>query len=115
MTNDSSSQEESLRIHEFTSYHLSPVDVVKATCQYHAVVREEAPSHSDADLARLQREDPSAPELEVKSPELLLMLLLMLREIESPRVVLSSKTLVCFTGNDRVKIGQSASLFSHVC
>lgn len=34
---DSYSQEESLRIHEFTSHRLTPVDVVKATCQYHIV------------------------------------------------------------------------------
>lgn len=38
---DSYSQEESLRIHEFTSHHLTPVDVVKATCQYHFVGQDE--------------------------------------------------------------------------
>ncbi|KAL6455421.1 hypothetical protein MHYP_G00361230 [Metynnis hypsauchen] len=120
LVNDNCSQEESLRIHQFTSHHLTPVDVVKATCQYHAVVNEESPSHclveslaihpdavppvyedveselqglcsvpmhSEGEIARLQREDPSisviikalesgepAPQQDVQSPELILML-----------------------------------------
>lgn len=41
LTDDSCSQEESSRICEFTSHHLAPVDVVKATCQYHIVEKEE--------------------------------------------------------------------------
>lgn len=41
LINDSCSQEESLRIHEFTSHHLTSVDVVKATCQYHTVLQDD--------------------------------------------------------------------------
>lgn len=37
LSNDSASQEESQRIHEFTSHHLAPVNVVQATCQLHTV------------------------------------------------------------------------------
>lgn len=120
LVNDNCSQEESQRIHQFTSHHLTPVDVVKATCQYHAAVNEESPphclveslaihpdaippvyedveselqgfcsvpTHSEGDLARLQREDPSisviikalesgepAHQQDVQSPELMLML-----------------------------------------
>lgn len=40
LTNDSASQEESARIHEFTSHHLTPVDAVQATCQYHIIQNE---------------------------------------------------------------------------
>ncbi len=43
LINDPCSQEESMRIHDFTSHHLATVDVVKATCQYHMVVQEEEP------------------------------------------------------------------------
>lgn len=48
LTNDPFSQEESMRIHDFTSHHLAPVDVdvVKATCQYHIVEQEEEPFQS---------------------------------------------------------------------
>ncbi|KAL7841512.1 hypothetical protein SRHO_G00252030 [Serrasalmus rhombeus] len=120
LVNDNCSQEESQQIHQFTSHHLTPVDVVKATCQYHAAVNEESPSHclveslaihpdailpvyedveselqglcsvpthSEGEIARLQREDPSisviikalesgepAPQPDVQSPELMLML-----------------------------------------
>lgn len=41
LTNDPVSQEEYMRINDFTSHHLAPVDVVKATCQYHLMVQEE--------------------------------------------------------------------------
>ncbi|KAK2879334.1 hypothetical protein Q8A73_005098 [Channa argus] len=41
LTSDSQSQEESLRIREFTSYHLAPAEVVKVTCQYHTVAQDE--------------------------------------------------------------------------
>lgn len=54
LTNDSSLQEESLRIHEFTTHHLASVDAVKAICQYHAAVHEEAPSHCLVDLPSTQ-------------------------------------------------------------
>lgn len=67
LTDDSCSQEESSQICKFTSHHLAPVDVVKATCQYHMVEQDE-PSlppclieslaiHPDAILAAFQEED----------------------------------------------------------
>ncbi|KAK7898562.1 hypothetical protein WMY93_019415 [Mugilogobius chulae] len=37
LISDSASQEESQRIHEFTSHHLAPVNVVQATCELHTV------------------------------------------------------------------------------
>lgn len=43
LTNDRESQDESLRIQEFTSHHLAPMDAIKATCQHHALVQSESP------------------------------------------------------------------------
>lgn len=42
LINESHSQKESQRIHEFTSYYLAAVDAVKATCQYHTVRHDES-------------------------------------------------------------------------
>lgn len=74
LINDLFSQEESMRIHDFTSHHLAPVDVVKATCQYHIVVQEEEPLqsscfieslaiHPDAIPAAYEEEDGSSDSL----------------------------------------------------
>ena len=38
---DRASQEESQRIHEFTSHHLAPVNVVQATCELHSVFQND--------------------------------------------------------------------------
>lgn len=43
LTNDRESQDESLRIQEFISHHLAPMDAIKATCQHHALVQRESP------------------------------------------------------------------------
>ena len=40
LISDKASQEENQRIHEFTLHHLAPVNVVKATCQLHAVFQD---------------------------------------------------------------------------
>lgn len=41
LISDSASQEESQRIHDFTSYHLAPVNVVQATCQLHTIFQND--------------------------------------------------------------------------
>lgn len=41
LISDSASQEESQRIHVFTSYHLAPVNVVQATYQLHTIFQND--------------------------------------------------------------------------
>lgn len=42
LVSDRASQEESQRIHDFTSYHLAPVNVVQATCQVRTVLQNDS-------------------------------------------------------------------------